>query len=233
MRRPPGTLPRRAKDVAVRGALLDVDGTLLDSNDAHARSYVDALATEGIEVPFARVRRLIGMGSDKVLAALGVDPHSRTAEHVERAKKEGFSARYLPALGPFHGARDLLQAMKKRGLTLTVATSAGAEELHALLRAAGIADLIDAQSTSSDAEASKPDPDIVEAAIARSKHAPEELVMLGDTPYDVEAAGRPGVSIIALRTGGWSDPELAGAAEIYNDPAELLSQYERSILARG
>ncbi|HEY3821866.1 MAG TPA: HAD family hydrolase [Polyangiaceae bacterium] len=218
-------------DVKTRGALLDVDGTLLDSNDAHAAAYGEAFAELGIDVAFTRVRPLIGMGSEKLLPALGVQPGSRVGEHVGRRKKEIFTQRFLPTLKPFHGARDLLLHMKKRGLRLTVATSAEGDELHGLLRAARIEDLVDAASTSSDAAASKPDPDIVQAAIRRSRLKREELVMLGDTPYDVQAAVRAGVAILAMRTGGWSDRELAGAAAVYEDPADLLERYDESLLA--
>jgi HAD superfamily hydrolase (TIGR01509 family) len=210
---------------------LDIDGTLLDSNDAHASAYVEALAAQNIAVPFERIRPLIGMGSEKLLPAIGVEPGSHAAEHVGRDKDDIFARRYLPSLRPFHGTRDLLLRMKKRALILTVATSAKAAELHGLLHAARIDDLIDTQSTSGDAKASKPDPDIVQVAIARSNLARDELVMLGDTPYDVIAAARAGVRVIALRTGGWSDRELQGALGVYDDPADLLARYDESPFA--
>jgi HAD superfamily hydrolase (TIGR01509 family) len=219
------------QDMVTRGALLDIDGTLLDSNDAHATAYVEALALEHLIVPFARVRPLIGMGSEKLLPAIGIEPHSREAGRVGQRKKEIFARRYLPTLGPFPGARDLLLAMKARGLTLTVATSAQADELHGLLRAARIDDLIDAQATSSDASGSKPDPDIVQAAIARSNLDRDSLVMLGDTPYDVKAGVLAGVRVIALRTGEWSDTDLEGATHVFDDPSDLLAHYAESVLA--
>jgi phosphoglycolate phosphatase-like HAD superfamily hydrolase len=215
----------------VRGALLDIDGTFLDSNDAHAAAYADVFAEEKIDVPFARLRTLIGMGSEKLLPAVGIEPHSRVAERVGRRKKEVFATKYLPQLRPCKGARDLLQVMKKHGLTLVVATSASGDELAALLHAARIEDLVDAETTSSDAAASKPDSDIVQAAIARSRLGPRDLVMIGDTPYDVEAAARAAVPTIALRCGGWSDRDLAGAQAIYDDPAGLLADYASSPLA--
>ncbi len=215
----------------IRGVLLDIDGTLLDSNDAHASSFVDALAEQGLDVPLEKLKSLIGMGGDKLLPTVGVEPHSRVGEAVARRKKEIFAAKYLPKLRPFHGTRDLLSHMKAKGLTLVVATSAEGEELGALLRAAKIEDLIDAQSTASDAKNSKPSPDIVEAAIARSQLPREELLMLGDSPYDVEAALRAGVAVVAVRAGGWPDEELRGAMEIYDDPADLLARYADSAFA--
>lgn len=213
----------------MRGILLDVDGTLLDSNEAHAAAYAQALLEEGLEIPVAKIRPLIGMGGEKLLPALGVQLSSPTGERVSRRKKEVFDEEFLPHLRPTHGARDLLDHMKSLGLELGVATSADAGELRALLRQAGLEDRIDARSSSSDAKSSKPDPDIVEAAIARSRYDRSELVMIGDTPYDVEAAARAGVPIVAVRCGGWSDRDLAGAVAIYDDPAHLLAEYDQSI----
>ena len=121
--------------------------------------------------------------------------------------------------------------MKSRGLERVVASSAKADELHALLRQAGLENAIENESSSSDVKASKPEPDIVEAAIARAHCPRASLVMLGDTPYDVEAARRANVRIVALRCGGWSDEDLTGSTAIYDDPANLLARYERSIFA--
>lgn len=187
----------------IRGVLLDVDGTLLDSNDAHANAYLHAFAEEGLTIPFEKVRPCIGMGSDKLLPALGVEPHSSVGKRVQRRKGEIFETQFLADLRPFHGSRDLLMHMKHLGLMLTVATSARESELHDLLRVAKVGDLIDAKADASDANASKPDPDIVQSAIQRSKLSADALVMIGDTPYDIEAARRAGVSCIALRCGGW------------------------------
>jgi HAD superfamily hydrolase (TIGR01509 family) len=208
-----------------KGVLLDIDGTLLDSNDAHADAYIDAFACEHMDIPFARVRPLIGMGADEVMKTLGVDPASDLAARIQARKKTFFASRYLPQVRPLNGARALLRFLKYRGLDRTTATSADAGELRALLAAAHIDDLIDAKSTSSDVSASKPNPDVVEVAIQKSHHPPAELVMLGDTPYDLEAGKRAGVPVIALRTGGWPDARLAGALRIVDDPADLLQQW--------
>ncbi len=216
----------------IRGALLDIDGTLLDSNDAHAASFADALAEEGHQVSPTRLKSLIGMGGDKLLPTLGIDPDSKVGKTVSRRKQEIFRASYLPRLHPFPSTRDLLRHMKMKGLALIVATSAKGDELQALLRATGIEDLIDEQSTSSDAKESKPSPDIVEAAIARSKLPRAELMMLGDTPYDVEAGNRAGVPVVGLLAGGWPAGELFGALAIYRDPADLLASYADSPFAR-
>ncbi len=216
--------------MALRGVLLDIDGTFLDSNDAHALAFADATGEEGLGVGFERFRPLIGMGSDKLLPAVGIEPTSQVGEHVARRKKEIFDERYLPRLRACRGARDLLEHMRALGLKLVVATSAPGDELGKLLKAGKIEDLIEREATASDANASKPDPDIIEAAIEKSKLPRESLVMVGDTPYDIEAAKRAGVPLIALRCGGWSDHELKGAVAIYDDPAHLLAEYDGSIL---
>jgi phosphoglycolate phosphatase-like HAD superfamily hydrolase len=213
--------------------LLDVDGTLIDSNDAHARAWVDALRAHGYVVSFEQVRPLIGMGGDKLLPELtGLDSDSGDAERIGATRSELFLERELPTLRATRGARALLEHLLARGLELTVATSAKSQEVRALLEQAGVSDLIDLASSADDAERSKPDPDIVRAALRLSESQAAHSAMLGDTPYDVEAAARSRVPTIALRCGGWWDDEaLGGAAAIYDDPADLLANYAQSPLA--
>ena len=217
----------------LRGVLVDIDGTLLDSNDAHAAAWADVFAEHQMDIPFERVRPLIGMGGDKVVPELtGYDHESPEGERLSERKKEIFDARYLPTLQPTRGARDLLEHLVGQGLTLVIATSAGGDELHALLDRAGVADLIDDTTSSGDVESSKPDPDVVGAALRKGRLRKGEAIMLGDTPYDVEAAARAGVPTIALRCGGWwNDQALGGAVAIYDDPADLLAHYDESPLA--
>ena len=218
----------------LRGVLLDVDGTLLDSNDAHARSWVDALTESGRRASVEEVRRLVGMGSDKLIPRVtGVAKDTPEGERLAERKKEIFNERYLPHLRAFPGARALLERLRADGLALVVATSAAKDEMRLLLKQAGVDDLIDDATSSGDADRSKPDPDIVEAALGESGHPPDEVVMLGDTPYDVEASTRAGVAVVALRCGGWDDEALRGAVAIYDDPADLLAHYEESPLGHG
>ncbi|HEX8691584.1 MAG TPA: HAD family hydrolase [Longimicrobium sp.] len=216
-----------------KAAILDIDGTLIDTNDAHAHAWVDTCAEFGIQVPFAKVRPLIGMGGDKVLPELtGFAEESERGKEIKERRGAVFRERYLPSCRPFPGARELLERMTGDGLQLVVATSASKDDMGALLKAAGVADLIEAKTSSSDAEESKPEPDIVQAALDSAGCAPGEAVMLGDTPYDVEASTRAGVPCVALRCGGWwKDDDLAGAVAIYDDPAELLARYDESPLA--
>jgi HAD superfamily hydrolase (TIGR01509 family) len=214
--------------------LLDIDGTLIDSNDEHAQAWVDVGREFGIDIDFAHVRRLIGMGGDKVLPAVtGFEEDDPQGEKIKERRGEIFRERYLPKLKPFPDARALLERLRDDGYTLAVATSASKDDMDGLLKQAGIRDLIEEKTSSSDAEESKPDPDIVQAALKAADAKPEEATMLGDTPYDVEASGRAGVRCVALRCGGWGDAELDGAVAVYDDPSDLLARYAESPFAAG
>ena len=215
------------KNPTIKGILLDIDGTLLDSNDAHARAFEKAFAEHGLEIPFDHIRPLVGMGSDKLIPSLtGFEHDSEQGEKVSARKKGIFEERYLPQLEPTRGARALLERFLADGLTLVVATSAGGDEMKGLLEQAGIEDLIHDATSSGDVENSKPDPDVIGAAIKKSKLDPGELLMIGDTPYDIEAAAKAKVKTIALRCGGWWDDEaLGGAIAIFDDPRQLLEQW--------
>jgi len=225
----------RAPGSALRTVLLDIDGTLIDSNDGHARAWVDSLRAHGYVVPFEQVRPLIGMGGDKVLPELtGLDPESGEAKRMSVTRSELFLERELPTLQPTRGARALLEHMLAEGLELVVATSAKTDEVRALLERAGVSDLIELASSADDAERSKPDPDIVQAALRLSGKQAAHSAMIGDTPYDIEAAARARVPAIALRCGGWwDDAALANATAIYDDPADLLARFDDSPLGRA
>ncbi len=190
----------------LKGVIFDIDGTLVDSNDAHAKSWVDTFAEAGYDVPFDVVRPLIGMGADKLLPkTIGVSNESDVGKKVIKRRSEIFREKYLPHLRPFKGSRDLVLRVRSDGLKPIVATSAKDQQLKALLRAAQVQDLMEEKATSRDAKRSKPDPDIVHAAIRESEIPPTQLVMIGDTPYDIEAAAKAKVRTIAFRSGGWQD----------------------------
>ena len=215
----------------LKGVIFDVDGTLVDSNDAHAQSWVDTFAEAGYDVPFDKVRPLIGMGGDKLLPkTVGLSRDSTEGKQLSARRGEIFSRKYLPHLRPLPGARDLVKRVKQDGLKAIVATSAKDEELKGLLKAAQVEDLMEERATASDAKHSKPDPDIVQAAIDESGMKTSELIMIGDTPYDIEAAARAKVRTIAFLSGGWSREALKGAVAIYNGPADLLAHYDSSLL---
>jgi HAD superfamily hydrolase (TIGR01509 family) len=218
----------------LRGVIFDIDGTLVDSNDAHAQSWVDTFADAGYNVPFEVVRPLIGMGADKLLPkTIGVAHDSKEGKKLVKRRSEIFRQKYLPHLRPLEGSRALVLRVRSEGLKPIVATSAKKEELSSLLKAAEVADLMEEKATSSDADRSKPDPDIVEAAIQESGVPPNQLVMIGDTPYDIEAAAKAKVRTIAFRSGGWADAALKSAVEIYDGPADLLAHYDSSLLGKG
>jgi phosphoglycolate phosphatase-like HAD superfamily hydrolase len=123
--------------------------------------------------------------------------------------------------------------MREQGLKLAIASSAQPDELRSLLQIVGAADLIEDKTSSEDAKRSKPDPDIMQVTLKKVGYPPNEVVMIGDTPYDIEAASKVGVATIAFRCGGWNDADLAGAIAIYNDPADLLAHYDSSPLVQG
>jgi HAD superfamily hydrolase (TIGR01509 family) len=217
----------------IKAVLFDVDGTLVDSNDAHARAWVEAFADFGVQVAFDRVRRCIGMGGDKLMPEVsGISEDSEAGQRISTRRGEIFKATWLPQLKPFRDAGRLVAAVKERGLTAVAASSAKEDELRPLLDVAGAESLMDAATSSDDADASKPDPDIVLAALHRARAKPHEALMIGDTPYDVEAATRAGVRIVALRCGGWGDDDLRGARAVCAGPWDLLAHLDEVLAAR-
>jgi HAD superfamily hydrolase (TIGR01509 family) len=218
----------------LQGVLLDVDGTLIDSNDAHAESWSEALREFGRDVRASQVRPLIGMGGDKLLPRLlGVDADSPEGLRFSERRGRIFREQYVPRLRPTRGARELVARLRKEGLTLIIATSAQEEELEAMLRQVGLDDLIPQKTSADDAEHSKPDPDIVQAALRKAGLGAEAALLLGDTPYDVEAARRAAVGTVALLCGGWDADALSGAVAIYEDPADLVHHFTASPFAAG
>lgn len=216
----------------LRCALLDIDGTLLDSNAAHARAWSAAMRHHGVAVDEERVHGAIGMGGDLLLRQLAdLDVEHGLGKRINQTRSQLFKAE-LPGLRPFPRVVELLERLRGRGLTCVVATSAAGDEVGALLERAGIAHLIDAATSSADAAVSKPAPDIVEAALARAGVAPDEALMLGDTPYDIEAATRARVGIVAVRSGGWPFTARDGALAVYDDAAALLADFENSPFGR-
>jgi HAD superfamily hydrolase (TIGR01509 family) len=212
--------------------LLDVDGTLVDSNDAHARAWVTALQEAGHAVTFRRVRRLVGMGGDKLLPeALGHLLDAREAHAILSRRRELFLERELPSIQPWPGARALVLLLRRRGFACTVASSASPEEVRLLLERAELQDLLELPHPAEAGQPSKPDPDILREALERLGCPAEEALMIGDTPYDIEAGRKAGVAVVAFRTGGWPDVELRGAVALYDGPADLIAAFETSPLS--
>lgn len=217
----------------IQGVILDVDGTLVLSNDAHAWAIVQAFAEAGFQVPFEQVRPLIGMGTDQLIRS--VEPQLSSDESAGKQIKERqgeiFLDRFAPDLVASPGARELVRHMQEQGLKLAIGTSAKERELDTLLKIAGIDNLVELRTSASDVQTAKPAPDIVTAALEKLGLAADDVMMLGDTPFDIESAARSGVETLAVTCGGWSRDELAGARAVYDSPADLLAHYMGSLLA--
>ena len=215
-----------------KAIVLDIDGTLVDSNGVHAATWSTASAMFGYEKPAEFFRPLIGMGGDRVLPLIEPSLNEERDPGKSIAAKRGdlFRRDHLPTLRATNGAKPLVERLHALGLRCVIASSTKKADLDALLDVAGVRDLIHESTTADDADESKPAPDIVAAALRKAGVTAEEAVMIGDTPYDVESATRAGIAIVALRCGGSSDADLAGAAEIYDDPADLLAHLETSII---
>lgn len=221
--------------MALDGVLLDIDGTLVLSNDAHAQAWVEAFAKYGYEIPFEQVRPLMGMGADQLMPRLVPELNSETGlgKQLASYRRELVLHQFGQTLTAANGSRELVQQMRDDGLHLIVATSASEQEMAMLLKVARVDDLLPETTNSSDAEHSKPEPDIVAAALSKSELSPDRAIMLGDTPYDIQAAGKAGVGVIAFRCGGFSDEQLSDALAIYDDPADLLQHYDQSPLKQN
>lgn len=216
----------------IKGVLLDVDGTLVDSNDQHALAWAEALRRGGHDVTYDRIRSLVGMGGDNLVpAATGLDPRSPELKQLSAYWKQIFTGTYLPTVRAFPDAHNLLLKMKRSGLKLVVASSAEEDVLERLLSLVGTQGLLEETTSADDAESSKPDPDIIQAALDRIKLPADQVLMLGDTPYDIEACEKAGVGVVAFRCGGWDDGGLRGALAIYDDPADLLRNFNTSPFA--
>lgn len=220
----------------VKAVIFDIDGTLIDSVDLHAESWRQALGHFGHDVPFDRVRAQIGKGGDLLMPALLPEEEvRRRGKEIEAFRQDLFKREYLPRVKPFPSVRELFERIEADGLRIALASSAKKEELQRYKKIAGIDDLLETETSSDDAEKSKPHPDIFEAALERLEGiAADEAIAIGDTPYDAQAAGKAGLRTIGLLCGGWPEAELraAGCSEIYRDPADLLRRYDESPLAR-
>jgi len=216
--------------------IFDVDGTLIDSVDFHARAWVEAFAAFGHSVAFDEVRRQIGKGGDQLMPVfLSRDEIEQTGNALETHRGALLKERYLSEFRAFPRVRELIQRVLSDRIEVVLGSSAKEDELAAYRKIAGIDDLIDMETSSDDAERSKPCPDIFEAAMRKLGIAdPGRVLVVGDTPYDAQAARKAGLRTIGLRCGGWSGEELCGAGciAVFDDPADLLDRYEASPLAR-
>jgi HAD superfamily hydrolase (TIGR01509 family) len=217
--------------VSLPAAILDVDGTLVDTNYQHALAWYRAFRALGETLPLHAIHRHIGMGGDQLVAALAGDDFEREHGDAAREAEKEHYAELIGEVEPLPGARELLETLARRGQPVVLSSSAKADEVEHYL------DLLDARelardwTTSADVEATKPAPDLVAVAMEKAGGGP--AVMIGDSTWDCEAAGRAGIPAVGLLTGGFSEQELrdAGAVEVHRDLPALLDVLDATALA--
>ena len=215
-------------------AVLDVDGTLIDSNYQHALAWYRALRSVGEIHPVWRLHRLIGMGGDQLVTALGGEDLERRVGDQAREQQGKEVDALLDEMSPLPGARDLLVAIKERGHRLVLASSGQQRHVDAFLDLLDARDLADEWTSSSDVEASKPAPDLLQVALQKvGASADASSVMVGDSVWDVEAAKKAGMPAFVVRSGGFGDEELrdAGAVALYDTPGDLAAAMDDTPLA--
>ncbi|MDQ4082210.1 MAG: HAD family hydrolase [Actinomycetota bacterium] len=214
-----------------RVAILDVDGTLVDTNYHHALAWYRAFRKHGIVLPLWRLHRHVGMGGDKYVASVaGEDVEQRLGDELRHDWEELFNE-LIGEVEPLEESLELIRDLKDRGQEVVLASSSIEAHLDRFLDLVGARDLVDSWTMKDDVEASKPEPDLVKAAL--EKASGHEAVMLGDTPWDVEAARRAGVSTVCVMTGGFSEQELrdAGAIAVFESIVELRERLDETPLA--
>jgi HAD superfamily hydrolase (TIGR01549 family) len=220
----------------VKAVIFDIDGTLVDSVDLHARAWQEAFAKFGKNVSYDAVRNQIGKGGDQLLPVfLSPQEQEEFGKKLEGYRGELFKAKYLSQVKAFPHVRDLLQRVKDDGKQIALASSAKKDEVEVYKRIAHIEDLVEEQTSSDDAERSKPHPDIFEAALKRLHDVTaKEAITIGDSPYDAIAAKKLEMTSIGVLSGGFPEADLraAGYSQIYKDCADLLDHYEQSLIAR-
>ena len=220
----------------MKAAIFDIDGTLLDSVDLHAEAWVEAFRHFGVETDRVEVRSQIGKGGDELMPVFLSDAQLRDeGETIEAYRSDLFKRAYRDRVKPFPGVRALFERLRTEGTTIALASSGKRSEVEHYQQVLGIEDLVEAATSSDDAERSKPHPDIFQAALKRLDGVDRsEIVVLGDTPYDAQAAGKAGLATIGLLCGGFPEADLraAGCIAIYRSPQHLLDDFESSPLAK-
>jgi HAD superfamily hydrolase (TIGR01509 family) len=217
----------------IKAIIFDIDGTLVDSVDLHARAWQETFSHFGHEVAFEDVRSQIGKGGDQLMPVfLSKEEIEQRGGEIEDFRSALFKKKYLPQVHGFPATRELLQRIKRNGQEIALASSAKGDELATYKKIARIDDLIDKETSSDDADRSKPHPDIFEAALDRLDLNAGEAIVVGDSPYDAQAAGKIGLRTIGVLCGGFPEQVLraAGCAAIYRDPADLLTRLDQSLI---
>jgi len=221
----------------VKAVVFDIDGTLVDSVDLHARAWLEAFALFGHKLSFAEVRKQIGKGGDQLMPVfLSKEEIRRSGELLEKIRGDIYKQRYMKKVEPFPKVRELFSRIKSDGLQIALASSAKGDELEYYKKLINVDDLMEAHTSADDADKSKPHPDIFQAALAKLDDvAPEDAIVVGDTPYDAIASHKAGMPSIGVLCGGFPEYELrsAGCIEIYRDPADLLAKYKSSVFGKS
>lgn len=214
--------------------LFDVDGTLVDSVYLHTLAWWQAIRQAGYDVPMASIHRTVGMGGDKILDKFLPADRDPDGDSTIMASHAAVFSTFWPTLRPLDGARELLEGCHKSGLAVALASSAKERDLEVLLAAIGADAFIEAATSSADAKESKPDPDILVAALNAVAVQAADAVFVGDAVWDIYAAGKLGIPAIGLTCGGTSEAELrdAGAVEVYSSPRALLDNLPDSAIGQ-
>jgi HAD superfamily hydrolase (TIGR01509 family) len=217
----------------VRAVLFDVDGTLVDSNEAHVDSWAVAFREAGHPQEVDDIRRQIGKGGDLLVPSLFPQANEAQRKAISDAHGRHFKSAYFDHVKPFPDARALLERVKQSGRTIILASSAKKDEVEHYVRLLEAEDLIDAVTSIDDVDASKPEPDVFEAALDKAGVGPDAAIVVGDTIYDVDAARRVGVATVAVTSGPYDRAQLkdAGALAVFVDVGDLLAGFERSPLS--
>lgn len=218
----------------VKAAIFDIDGTLVDSVDLHAQAWKEAFKNFGKDIPYQQIRHQIGKGGDQLMPVFFTrDELEEVGDRMEKFRGELFKREFMSRVRPFPRVRELFQRIQSDGKRIALASSAKAEELKFYKKITDIEDLVEEEASSDDAEKSKPHPDIFRAALDKLGLEASEVIAIGDTPYDAEAAGKLKIKTIGVLCGGFPEAELrsAGGIAIYLDPADLLARYDASPLA--
>ncbi len=220
----------------IRAIIFDVDGTLVDSNHLHALAWQQALAHFGKQVEYEQVRNQIGKGGDQTLPVfLTADEIERFGKELDEYKSRLYRTRYMAKVRPFPKVRELFEGIRRRGQRIALATSAGKDELQHNLDLLNVRDLVEATTSEGDAQRTKPFPDVFLAALRKLGEPPrDEVAVVGDSPYDAEAAAQVPLLAVGVLCGGYAEQQLrdAGCAAVYRDPADLLEHYEQSPLGQ-
>lgn len=218
----------------IKAVIFDIDGTLVDSVDLHAQAWKETFKEFGKDIPYQQVRHQIGKGSDQLLPIFfSREELEEFGAEMEEHRSKLYKREFLPRVRAFADVRELFQRILADGKRIALASSAKEDELSAYKKIANIEDLIEEEVSADDAEKSKPEPDIFKAALERLNDVkPEEVMVIGDTPYDAEAAGKIKLRTIGVLSGGFPESELlsAGASPIFQDPSDLLARYDESPL---